>query len=150
MKMAIKRWDPMKELLQMQERMTRLFDEIFPRVGRGEIEPFGGWVPAVDIYETPEKVVIEAEVPGVEKDNIKIEYSNGVLTIKGERKLEKEVKEEDYHRLERSYGSFQRSFSIPSTVDPDKINAVYKNGVLKIELPKQEKAKPKEIKIEVK
>ncbi len=148
--MAIKRWNPMKEFLQMQERMTRLFDEIFPRVGRMEIEPFGGWIPPVDIYETPDKVVIEAEVPGVEKDNIKIEYSNGILTIKGERKLEKEVKEEDYHRLERAYGSFQRSFSIPSTVDPDKINAVYKNGILKIELPKQEKAKPKEIKIEVK
>lgn len=148
--MAIKRWDPMKDLLQMQERMTRLFDEFFPRFGRTEVEPFGGWIPPVDIYETPEKVVIEAEVPGVEKDNIKIEYSNGVLTIKGERKLEKEVKEEDYHRLERAYGSFQRSFSIPSTIDPDKINATYKNGVLKIELPKQEKAKPKEIKIEVK
>ncbi len=144
--MAIKRWDPIKDL----ERMTRLFDEIFPRTLRGEIESFGSWSPAVDIYETPEEVVIEAEVPGVEKDNIKIEYANGVLTIKGERKMEKEIKEENYHRLERSYGVFQRSFSIPSTVDPEKITATYKNGVLKIELPKQERAKPKEIKIEVK
>lgn len=148
MKMAIKRWDPFRELVQMQERMNRLFEDFFP-VARREIESFSGWLPPVDIYETKENVVIEAEVPGVNKDDLKIEYSDGVLTIKGERKLEREIKEEDYHRLERSYGSFQRSFSVPSTLDVDKINASYKDGVLRIEIPKQERAKPKEIKIDV-
>lgn len=147
--MAIKRWDPFRELVQMQERMSRLFEEFFP-LSRREVEPFGGWLPPVDIYETKDKMVIEAEVPGVNKDDLKIEYSDGILTIRGERKLEREVKEEDYHRLERSYGSFQRSFTLPSTLDVEKISATYKDGVLRIEIPKQEKAKPKEIKIEVK
>lgn len=150
--MAIVRWwDPWRDLSAIQEKMNQLFEDTFAR-GRGREEGFASamWAPAVDIYETDEAVVVKAEVPGVDRDNVAIEVKDGILTLKGERKFEKEVKEENYHRMERSYGTFVRSFSVPASVDPDKITARLRDGVLEVTLPKVEKAKPKQIKVEVK
>ncbi len=145
--MAILKWDPFKELQSLQEKIDRIFEESLR--GR-EVSPFSGsWVPAVDIYETDDAIILEAELPGMDEKDIEVKVEDNVLTIKGERKFEKEAKEENYYRMERYYGSFQRSFSLPSNVDLDKIKAEYKKGILKVTMPKKEETKPKQIKIEV-
>ena len=145
--MAVVRWDPFRELGMLQDRMNRLFDD----TGRGwrSDEPAAttSWSPSVDIFETEGEIIVKAELPGLERKDIVLHLENNVLTLRGERKFEKETKEENYHRIERSYGNFSRSFSIPATVDDEKIRADYKDGVLKIALPKKEQAKPKQIKI---
>jgi HSP20 family protein len=127
--------------------MNRLFDD----AGRGwradEPAATTSWSPSVDIFETEGDIVVKAELPGMDRKDITLHLENNVLTLRGERKFEKETKEENYHRIERSYGNFSRSFSIPTTVDEEKIRADYKDGVLKIILPKKEQAKPKQIKI---
>jgi HSP20 family protein len=146
----IVRWiDPFRELSVIQERMNRRFEDFVGRARGGREEEFaaGGWLPAVDIYETDDDIVVTAELPGLEKDQVGVEYKEGVLTLRGERKLEREVKEESYHRMERSYGAFHRSFTLPGSVDEEKISAKIKNGVLEIHLPKKEAAKPKQIKV---
>ena len=109
----------------------------------------GAWAPAVDIYEKASDVVLKAELPGVDPKDVDIRIENNVLTLKGERKLEGDVKRESYHRVERSYGSFTRSFTLPSTVDTSSVKADYKDGVLRITLPKREEAKPKQIQIHI-
>lgn len=150
--MAIVRWwDPWRDLATIQEKMNQLFEESIPR-GRGRDEGLSPamWAPSVDIYETDDAVVVKAEVPGIEKDQVGIEVKDGILTLRGERKFEREVKEENYHRMERSYGTFVRSFSVPASVNPEKITAKLKDGVLEVQLPKEERAKPKQIKVEVK
>jgi len=146
-KMAIIRWDPFKDLLTLRERMNRLFEEAFPF--RTEEREFIGstWVPAVDIYEKDNELVLTAEVPGVKEDDIEIKIEDNTLILKGERKFERETKEENYHRIERSYGSFYRSFTLPDYVDQDKIRAEYENGVLRIVMPKREELKPRKIKV---
>lgn len=146
--MAIVRWDPFRDLIGLQERMNRLFDETFSR--RGGEQPLGitTWSPAVDIYETENAFVVKVELPGLTKDDIEVQIHDGILTLKGERKFEKEVKEENYHRIERAYGTFQRSFSLPTAVEEDKIKASFKDGVLEVNLPKAEAVKPKQIKVE--
>lgn len=145
--MALTRWDPFRDLNLLQDRMNRLFDA----AGRGwrsdEPSAAASWSPAVDIFETEGEIVVKAELPGMERKDITLHLENNVLTLKGERRFEKETKEENYHRIERSYGGFSRSFSIPATVDEEKIHADYKDGVLKILLPKKEHAKPKQIRI---
>jgi HSP20 family protein len=108
----------------------------------------GAWAPPVDIYETAESIVLEAELPGMTKDDIVVEVKDNTLTLKGEKKFEREVKEENYHRVERSYGAFQRAFTLPLTVQQDKVKAKFKDGILEITLPKMEEAKPKQIKVE--
>jgi HSP20 family protein len=146
----IVRWiDPFRELSVIQERMNRRFEDFVGRARGGREEEFaaGGWLPTVDIYETDDDIVVTAELPGLEKDQVGVEYKEGVLTLRGERKLEREVKEESYHRMERSYGAFHRSFTLPGSVDEEKISAKIKNGVLEIHLPKKEAAKPKQIKV---
>ncbi len=150
--MAIMRWmDPFKDLATIQERMNQIFEDALSRSrGREEGLRTGMWMPAVDIYEKNDSIVVKAELPGVDRNQISVEVKDGVLTLKGERKFEKEVKEENYHRIERSYGSFQRSFSLPVSVDQEKVKANYRDGVLEIELPKREAAKPKQIQVEVK
>ncbi len=146
--MAILRWiDPARELAGMQDRMNRLFEEFFGSREREEGLTGGAWAPVVDIHETDDAVVVAAELPGIARDHVNVEYKDGVLTLRGERKFEKEVKEENYHRIERSYGAFHRSFSIPAPVDDEKISARMKDGVLEIRLPKKEAAKPKQIKV---
>jgi HSP20 family protein len=145
--MAITRWDPFRDLSLLQDRMNRLFDD----AGRGwradEPAATTTWSPAVDIYETENEIMVQAELPGVDRKDITLNLENNVLTLKGERRFEKETKQENYHRIERSYGAFSRAFSIPAIVDEEKIRADYKDGILKIALPKKEQVKPKQIKI---
>jgi len=148
--MAIVRWkDPIGELSSIHERMNRLFGETFGPSLAPEEGWTRGWEPAVDIFEADDAIVVRAEIPGVEKDRVGVEVKDGVLTLRGERKFERDVKEENYHRIERSYGSFQRSFTLPTGVDPDKVRASLKNGVLEVTLQKKEQARPKQIKISV-
>src|SRR5579862_736680 len=146
--MAVVRWDPFRDLGLLQNRMNRLFDD----AGRGwhNDEPAATttWSPSVDIFETENEIVVKAELPGVDRKDISLHLENNVLTLKGERRFEKETKEENYHRIERAYGGFSRSFSIPATVDEEKIRADYHDGILRIALPKKEAVKPKQIRIE--
>ena len=145
--MAVIRWDPFRDLNTLQDRMNRLFND----AGRGwrDDEPAATttWSPAVDIYETEGEIVVKAELPGMERKDITLNLENNILTIRGERRFVKETKDDNYHRIERSYGTFSRSFSIPTTVDEEKIRADYKEGVLKVALPKKEQARPKQIQI---
>jgi HSP20 family protein len=148
--MALIRWDPFREMSSLQERMNRLMSDFRTRSPFGEEEMAqGAWIPAVDIYETKESIVLNVELPGVTKEDIALEVKDSTLTIKGEKKLEKNVKEENFHRLERSYGSFTRAFTLPSTVQQDKVKAKFRDGILEIMLPKAEEAKPKQIKVDV-
>jgi HSP20 family protein len=148
--MALVPWDPFKNILSLQERMNRLFDEAVNRGQAGDALTGPTWSPAVDIYETEEDIVIDAELPGMDKDDVDIQVRDNTLILKGERKVEKTVKDEGYHRMERMYGSFARTFTLPSTVDQERITATYDKGVLHIRMPKTEKTKPQQIKIEVK
>lgn len=145
--MAIVRWmDPFRDVMGIQDRVNRLFEDFLVR-GRDEGIEAGTWTPAVDIYETDEELVVKAELPGVEKDRIGVEVRSGVLTLRGERTAEAEVREENRHRVERSYGSFVRSFTLPVSVDEDKVSAKLSGGVLEVHLPKKAEAKPKQIRI---
>lgn len=138
------RWDPLRELSRMQDEVGRLFDDRLFRQGESL-----GWTPAVDIFEDEEGLSLRFDLAGVEPKDVDIRFENGVLTIKGERKLEKEEKKENYHRVELAYGAFNRSFSLPGTVDAEKIKAESKNGVLTVHLPKKAEAKPKSIQVKV-
>jgi HSP20 family protein len=134
--MALTRWDPFKDLLFLQDRMSRLFDEALVKF-KGSTEGAGvSWYPPVDIYETEGHIVLKAEVPGVTIESIDIEVNENVLTLKGERRFTKSLKEENYHRMERFYGAFERVFSLPMCVDKNNIKANLKDGVLKILAPK--------------
>ena len=148
--MSLMRWRPTNDLTSMREEMNRLFDSFFsgfPERRKGLLE--GEWAPSVDVAETDEEIVVTAELPGVKQEEVDISIADGVLTLKGEKKEEKEVKEKNYHRIERSYGSFQRSISLTTGVEASKAKATYKNGILCVTIPKVEEAKPKQIKIDV-
>jgi len=149
--MAIVRWQPFHDLTSIQDRMNRIFDDAFRGNRGGEDDwAFGGnWAPAVDIFEQDGNIVLRAELPGLDPKDVDVRVENNVLTLRGERKLESEVKREDYHRVERSYGKFSRSFTLPTVVDTEKIKADYKDGVLQVSLPQREEAKPKQISISV-
>jgi HSP20 family protein len=151
--MAIVRWEPFRDLVGLQERMNRLFDESFRGLGRGgsddEWSLGGSWAPAVDIFQQEGNIVLKAEVPGMDPKDVEIRVENNVLTLRGERKFDDEVKRENYHRVERSYGAFTRSFTLPNVVDTEKIKADYRDGVLRVTLPTREEAKPKQITISV-
>ncbi len=149
--MAIVRWfDPFRDMAVIQDRMNRLFEGTLSRVkDREDIFAKGLWSPAVDICETKDTVIVKAELPGVDRDAISIEVNNDVLSIKGERKFEKEVKEENYHLMEREFGAFHRSFSLPSSVDQEQISARYQDGVLEINLPRNKEGKGKQVKIDL-
>ena len=151
--MAIVRWDPFRDVMTLQDRMNRLFDQALSRTRTDDEEGLttSTWSPAVDIFETPDSIVMKAELPGVRRENIDIQVRENTLTLKGERKFEREeVKDENYLRMERSYGTFQRAFSLPAVIQQDKIKAVFKDGVLEVTLPKAEEVKPKQVKVEVK
>ena len=149
--MTIVRWEPFRDLLSQQERMNRLFEESARGVNRGQEETWaaGAWAPPVDIFEQGANVVLRAELPGVAPEEVDIRIENNVLTLKGERKVDKDVQRESYHRVERAYGTFTRSFTLPSTVDTANVKADYKDGVLQIVLPKREEARPKQVQINV-
>src|ERR671923_910077 len=140
--MAIVKWEPFRDLLSLQERMNRLFDESFRGATRGagadDWALGGSWAPAVDIYEQDGNIVMKAELPGVDPKDVDVRLENNTLTLRGERKLDKEVKQDNYHRVERSYGTFSRSFTLPTVVDQGSIKAEYRDGVLKLTLPKRE------------
>jgi HSP20 family protein len=143
--MAIVRWSPARELAGMEiDRLNRMFETFYG-------EAFGqAWVPPVDIYETEDhEVVLKAELPDLKRDDIQLTFENGVLTIKGERKVEQEVRRENFHRNERHFGTFSRSFTLPNTVDASRISAAYKDGVLTVRLPLRDEAKPRQVKIDV-
>jgi HSP20 family protein len=146
--MALARWTPRGNLQSFQDEMNRMFDQFF-RGGSGEEAGWGlrTWTPPVDIYETDDALVLKAELPGVSKDDVSIEVHQNTLILRGQRTHEAEVKDEYYHRVERAYGTFQRSFVLPAIVDQDKVQATYKDGVLELHLPKSEAAKPKRIAI---
>jgi HSP20 family protein len=147
MSSMITRWDPFRELSTLQDRMNRLFQESMGPHEQGLATP--GFTPPVDIYEDEHNINIRVEVPGIEQKDIDVQVENNTLTIRGERKFEKDQKEENFHRIERRYGSFMRSFTLPNTVDTEKVSANYENGVLEITLPKRAEAKPKQIKVNV-
>jgi HSP20 family protein len=145
--MAITRWDPFREVVTLQNRLNTLFGNL-----NNETESAlttASFVPAVDVYEDEKKVVLKLEVPGIEEKDLDVSVENNTLTVRGERKFEKEEKEENFHRIERRYGSFYRAFTLPSTVDTENIAAKYEAGVLKLELKKKPEAQPKQIKVNV-
>ena len=147
--MAIVRWRPFRDLVSIQDEMNRLFDDFFGRpLARTEWTE-GVWSPTVDVSEDKDNMIIKAEMPGMKKEDVKISIQDNVLTLKGEKKQEKEEKDKNYHRVERSYGSFCRSFQLPTSVKTDKIKANYRDGVLNITLPKTEEVKPKQIPISI-
>ena len=147
---TIPRWTvATPDFKNLQSQLNRIF-EPFARMTPDEDLATGTWVPAVDVAETQEKIVVRAEVPGMKQEDIAIEFENGILTIKGERTLEKNGDGMTWHRVERTYGNFVRSFTLPRTVDAERIGATYRDGVLEIEIPKKEEAKPKQIRIAVK
>ena len=142
--MTLVRWDPFQELVSWSNRLNRQLSD--PTMTRTE-DAFGAWAPPVDIFEKDNNLVIRAELPGVDKKDIDVRIENGVLTLHGERKKETTIDEENAYRMERIYGTFTRSFSLPTTVDPAKINAMFKDGILELTVPKLETAKPKRIEI---
>lgn len=150
--MSLVRWDPFRDLEDMSERLNRILQR--PLLGRTadagrERLTVPDWAPPVDIIETPEEFVLKADLPEINKEEVKVTVENGVLSIAGERKQEKEEKGKRYHRIERSYGSFLRTFTIPDNVDETKVRAEFKDGILNLRLPKTEKAKPKAIDVKV-
>jgi HSP20 family protein len=145
---VLTRWDPFREFSTLQDRMNRLFQDSFGQ-GREEALTTSSFAPAVDVYEDEHKITLKIEVPGIDEKDIDIRVENNLLTVHGERKFEKEEKEENYRRVERQYGSFTRSFNLPSTVDSENITAEYDRGVLKVQLAKKAEAKPKQIRVNV-
>jgi len=143
--MAIIRWDPFRDIITLREKMNRLFEDAVTSRGEEKDMISSTWAPSVDIYETENALVLTAEVPGVDEDNIEIKIEDNTLSLSGERKFEKETKEENYHRIERSYGSFYRSFTIPRHVDQEKVKAEHDKGVSRITMPKKPESKPKMI-----
>ena len=148
--MAVIRWDPFREVAVLQNRMNSLFQD-FPRNQGGKNAPLtsASFAPPVDIYEDEHKISLNLEVPGMKQEDLDVRIENNLLTVRGERKFEKEEKEENFHRIERRYGTFYRAFTLPTTIDTANVKASYDSGILKLELAKKAEAKPKQIKIEV-
>jgi HSP20 family protein len=145
---VLTRFEPFREFSTLQDRLGRLFRETY-REGQDESLTTSSFAPAVDVYEDEHNVTLKIEVPGIDEKDIDVRIENNTLTVHGERKIEKEEKEENYRRVERHYGSFTRTFNLPTTVDSEKVSANYDKGVLKIALPKKAEAKPKQIKVNV-
>jgi len=143
------RWEPFRELVSIQDRMNRLLNDQFSTMGSEESLAAGSFVPPVDVYEDEQSFQLKMEVPGIEEKDIDIRLENNILSVRGERRFEKEEKEDNYRRIERRYGTFTRSFTLPNTVNPEDVKADYVNGVLKIRLAKRAEAKPKQIKVNI-
>jgi HSP20 family protein len=148
--MAIVHMDPFRDLMTLQDRVNRIFDDSLR--GRGQRDDWalgGAWAPAVDVYEKDGSIVLKAELPGIDPKDVDVRVENSVITLSGKRELSQEVDKESYHRVERSYGAFTRSFTLPTTADTSKIQAGYKDGLLTLTIPKREDAKPRQIRIDV-
>jgi HSP20 family protein len=146
---VITRWDPFREFSTLQDRMNRLFRDSHSSEGGNEALTTTNFAPPVDVYEDEHSVTLKIEIPGVDEKDVDVRIEDNTLTVHGERKFEKEEKEENYRRVERQYGSFTRSFTLPTTVDPEQVQANYDKGILKIKLSKKAEAKPKQIKVNV-
>jgi len=146
---VLTRWEPVRELASLQDRMNRLFNDSFGNTAGEESLSAGSFVPPVDVYEDEQGIRVKMEVPGVDEKDIDIRLENNLLTVSGERKLESETKEKNYQRIERRYGSFTRSFTLPNTVNTEDVKAAYAKGVLTIHLGKRAEARPKQIKVDV-
>jgi HSP20 family protein len=148
---ALTRWDPFKEMEELQNRFAKLFSLSPPRLAEGgkELMTLTEWAPSVDIVEDEQEFLVKADLPDVKKEDVKVTVENGVLIITGERRLEKEEKGKKYHRIERSYGNFLRTFALPPEAEGAKVSAEFKEGVLKVHLPKSEKAKQKSVEVKV-
>jgi len=144
---TLTRWEPFRGATSLQDQINRVFNDVLERTG--EESSLTAWAPAVDIYETEHELVLKADLPDIYPKDLDIRVENNILTIRGERKFEKNVNEENYLRVERSYGSFTRSFTLANTVNSEAIKAAYENGVLTLTIPKREEAKPKQIKVSV-
>ncbi len=145
--MTVVKWEPFRDLMAMQDRMTRLFDDTLSRIWKAEVAR-GVWSPAVDIVERANEVVLKVDLPEVDQNEIDIKVEEGTLVIQGERKFLKDASDENYLQIERPFGTFRRSFTVPRVIDQEKIKASYKEGVLTIVLPKKEKIHPKQISVE--
>ena len=148
--MAIVRWDPFRDVATLQDRINRIFNESFG--GSRDLNDEVGlydWRPPVDIYETDDGIVLKAELPGINKEDVSVEVKDNVLTLKGERLLDPEIKDENYYRKERSFGKFNRSFSLQEQIKPDLIKASFKDGVLTVEIPRPEEEKPKQVTVNI-
>jgi HSP20 family protein len=145
---VLTRWDPFREFSTLQDRMNRVFRDSFGG-GREDALTASSFAPAIDVYEDEHNVTLKIEVPGIDEKDIDVRIENNTLTVHGERNFEKEEKEENFRRIERQYGSFTRSFTLPNTLDPEQVSANYDKGVLKIKLAKRAEAKPKQIKVNV-
>ncbi len=145
---TITRWDQSRGLTTLQNQVNRLFDDNFTRERSGHAD-LATWAPPVDIYETENELVLKADLPGLQENDIDVRVENNMLTIRGERKFEKDVNEDNYLRVERAHGPFTRSFSLPNTVSSESVRAEYRNGVLTLHMAKREESKPKQIKISV-
>ena len=147
MRATLSRWEPFRGASTLQEQVNRLFNDVLDRSSEGS--NLTSWAPAVDIYETAQELVVKADLPDVDAKDLDIRVENNILTIRGDRKFEKKVAEENYLRVERAYGAFSRSFSLANTVNSEAIKADYRDGVLTLTIPKREEAKPKQIKVNV-
>jgi HSP20 family protein len=149
--MTLSRWDPFRDMTALQERMNKLFEDSLTRSRAADHElPMGAWTPSVDIYETEEKVVLKADLPGVELSDIDLRIEDSTLILRGERKFAREEKQEDFLRIERAYGTFQRTFRLPGSVDQSRVKATHKDGVLEVVLTKSEETHPRQIRVEIK
>lgn len=146
--MSVTRWDPFRNMATLHSQVNRLFENSL-QSGRTDNSALTTWAPAVDIHENENALVITADLPGMDEKDLDIRVENNMLTVRGERKFDQKVKEENYLRIERTYGAFSRSFSLPNTVNTEAIKAEYKNGVLAVELPKRAESKPKQVKVNV-
>ena len=147
--MSINRYDPFRDLRTLQQEVNRLFTGNLPRSFDDEGIARGAWSPSVDIYENKDHIVLEAELPGMSREDFDLSVENNVITLRGERHFEKKEDTDNYHRVERAYGSFVRSFSLPEDADENKVSADFKDGVLQVHLPKSEKARPKNIEVKI-
>ena len=146
--MTLVRFDPFRELSTMQDRINRIFGDAYR--GEDDVLSRGDWMPPVDIFENDQhEIVLKAELPGLQREDISLRVENNTLTLHGERKRDTEIRQEQYHRVERSYGAFSRSFSLPSRIDTDKVRAEFKEGVLSIKLPVKAEAKPRQIEVAI-
>lgn len=150
MRDTIVRWDPFRDLVSIQDELNRLFGRTFTGVEPIRPTASGAWMPSMDVYETEDKIVAKLELPGIESGDVEVSVEDATLTVSGSREFSSEVKEESYHRLERRYGSFTRAITLPQTADTEKVEAGFDKGVLTIEVPKVERAKPKKIQVKAK
>ena len=143
--MALIRWSPVRDLAAIEiDRLNHMFEAAFS----GEPLASGAWVPAIDVYETTEKdVIVKADLPALKREDIRVTFENNILSIEGERKFVSDSAEEHYHRMERGYGAFRRSFTLPPTVDPNRVEATYQDGVLTVKLPRREESRPRQIQV---